>query len=464
MKRFIFFLPALILTLASCTPSSKNNIDAARSFKGTAWTAGFSQVELVPPGMDNNIYYMAGYSIDKPITGVLDYPMARALWLDDNSGTGGIIIATVDCIGLPRVDVEKIRSMLKDFQKETGCRSINIIATHTHAGVDTLGIWGPAGMSGRSPLFMQVVYNGVVEAVTRAYESRLKGKLFYGSAVTEDIQNDSRLPHVFDSAIHCLRFEPDSGAGGIRIINYAAHPEALRSRNTLLSADFPAYMAEFIKQESSDDTIFIPGAIGGLINTKRQYDDNGEELSSVDSVILTGRKLADYVLSIKEERELTPDIAVFHKEISIPLDNNMYITMAFLGVLKAQTLPRGGRYNISMVTEAGFLVLGDLKIFLVPGELFPELAYGAAEVNARLNPPALAEIAGEEFLVFGLCNDEIGYIVTPSDFLLHEEYPYFLDGIDEFGKSRYEETNSVGPLAAERIINALRELHTEASF
>jgi hypothetical protein len=472
MMKLIAAILAVTFTLVSmsCSPGSGDGGvgDAGLAAgNGTVWTAGYGQAELIPPGMDSNTYWIAGYAVGKAITGVLDYQMAKALWLDDNSGRGGIVIAVVDCIGLPRTDVEKIRGLLNSFTEESGCRSINIIATHTHAGADTLGLWGPIGVSGRSPEFMRVLYDGVIGAIGQAYASRQDGRLFYGMAVTEGIQRDSRPPEVFDSTLHSLRFEPFGGdtglisGGGIRVINYGAHPEALGSRNTMISADFPAYLASRIKQVSGDDAIYIPAAIGGLIATRRQIGDDGKELPDLESTVVTGQRLADYALGITNERELLPDIAAISKEAVLPVDNDIYVISTFLGVLEAKTLPRGGRHRLSLVTEVGLLKLGDLRIFLVPGELFPELAYGVpafnpSTPNARL--ATLTDIAGEGFLIFGLCNDEIGYIVPPGDFFLHESFPYLQRGVDETGRSHYEETNSVGPLTAPLLIEALEEI------
>ncbi|MDR1803384.1 MAG: neutral/alkaline non-lysosomal ceramidase N-terminal domain-containing protein [Treponema sp.] len=465
MLKIITAILAASFMLASCSNKSEDSgAAAANGAIGTVWTAGYGQAELIPPDMDSNTYWIAGYAVDKAITGVLDYQMAKALWLDDNSGRGGIVIAVVDCIGLPRADVEKIRKMLTAFREESGCRSINIISTHSHAGVDTLGLWGPIGVSGRSPEFTQVVYDGVVSAVKQAYNSRQDGRLYYGTVVTEGIQRDSRPPEVFDSTLHSLRFVASNG-NGIRVINYAAHPEALGSRNTMISADFPAYMASHIKLVSGDDAIYIPGAIGGLIATRRQTSDDGEELPELESTVLTGQRLADIALGITNERELAPNVAVYSKEVVLPVDNKVYVISAFLGAVEPITLPRGGRHRLSMVTEAGLLQLGDISIFLVPGELFPELAYGGAAGGAGVNPlmptarlATLTSIAGEGFLIFGLCNDEIGYIVPPGDFFLHETTPYLQRGVDATGRSHYEETNSVGPLTAPLIIEALYEL------
>jgi hypothetical protein len=305
---------------------------------------------------------------------------------------------------------------------------------------------------------MRVVRDGVVSAIREAYDSRQDGRLLYGTVVTEGIQRDSRPPEVFDPTLHSIRFEPYAGGGGIRMINYAAHPEALGSRNTLISVDFPAYMASRIKQVSGDDAIYIPAAIGGLIATRRMTSDDGEELPEPESTFLTGQRLAAYALGITNERELPPGIDLYSKEAVLPVDNKVYVISAFLGAVEPITLPRGGRHRLSLVTEVGLLKLGGLAIFMVPGELFPELAYGGAAGGTGVNPLPLADIAGEGFLIFGLCNDEIGYIVPPGDFFLHGTSPYLQRGIDATGRSHYEETNSVGPLTAELIIKALYEL------
>ena len=131
--------------------------------------------------------------------------------------------------------------------------------------------------------------------------------------------------------------------------------------------------------------------------------------------------------------------------------------MGALGLLSNKILTNGeGVYGLAVETSVSLLRLGDLTVACLPGELFPELAYGngdALGVTATLR-----ELLGEDFLVIGLCDDEVGYIVPPSDFLVNETNPY-LEGVkDETGENHYEETNSVGPESAERLLSAIAEL------
>ena len=64
----------------------------------------------------------------------------------------------------------------------------------------------------------------------------------------------------------------------------------------------------------------------------------------------------------------------------------------------------------------------------------------------------------EEMLIVGLANDEVGYIVPPSDFLLNEKLPYLEKTMDYKGENHYEETNSVGPACAAVIADTFSEV------
>lgn len=107
------------------------------------------------------------------------------------------------------------------------------------------------------------------------------------------------------------------------------------------------------------------------------------------------------------------------------------------------------------------LLPDDVALALLPGEIFPELvldgSYGSAFPQQE-NPTPLREIAAlygvEQLIVVGLADDEVGYIVPPSDFLVNPDWPYFDKIVDATGENHYEETNSVGPQCAVRIAEA----------
>ena len=63
----------------------------------------------------------------------------------------------------------------------------------------------------------------------------------------------------------------------------------------------------------------------------------------------------------------------------------------------------------------------------------------------------------DQMIAIGLCNDELGYIVPPSDFLLNEKTPYLSRTMDKRGEDHYEETNSVGPDCAACLAEAFAQ-------
>ena len=452
--RFLSFLLSVVLLLpllSSCAEAPQSYVAP----EGEAWFMGFASEEIPLPETDDPLY-IAGYRQGKEITGVLDLQRANAVWMD--TGDAGVLLIGIDCVGLGSDTVNKIREELSDFCRQTNCVSVNVYATHTHAGVDTLGLWGPIAVDGKNDAFMENLIHAAVSAAKGAYADRSQGKLLLGTTVPEDLLYDSRRPQEYDSTLYQLRFVPDhADQNGIRLLSYAAHAESLRGDNTLLSRDFPGAISDGIKAATGDDTLFLPGAIGGLIMTRELVD---EPFDATENLRLTGEALTKAVLSIDSETELFPSLSIASEKVEIPLDNTLFLCYRFLGILGNPAVDGDGETGYSLVSELGVLALGNVTLALIPGEIFPELVSGNG-LGAE-DPEPLSAIARrhgiENLLIVGLCNDELGYIVPPSDYLINPDAPY-LDGIeDATGENHYEETNSTGIRTAALLAEAFEEI------
>ena len=105
-------------------------------------------------------------------------------------------------------------------------------------------------------------------------------------------------------------------------------------------------------------------------------------------------------------------------------------------------------------------------MFLVPGELFPELYNGEflTEEDSGHHRKASYEKVLKDMtdckhkFVIGLCNDELGYILAENDFLINETMPYIEKATDDMDRSHYEETNSTGPETGATILNETESL------
>lgn len=430
---------------------------------GSAFTVGFGKATIFPDDFMQKTYYIAGYGGNNPATGYLDEPFAHAVWLDDNSGRGAVLLISVDTIGLLNDDVAAIRASLSDFARTTDCRSINILSTHNHAAIDTMGNWGPLPLSGKDKSYMQYLYAQVKKAAIDAYKDRRPGTLYLGTVEVPDLQEDARTPDVYSKTLTRLRFAPKDGSRETWLVHFAAHTESLQGCNSRVSADFPGVMRDVIRRNTGAEVAYFVGAIGGMI-TMAIPDKEAIRNASGDFAESTrqiGEKLAHYAMSVGKEKKLSPCINVLRQELYFDADNTVLMTAKYAHILRARGYyMEGTSLGAAFKSEMTYLEIGSQKMLLVPGELFPELAYGgyldcddsACGYGGEINPVPLTEIANDlNLMIFGLANDEVGYIIPKNDFLLHAEKPYFEKAVDRHGRRHYEETNSLGPATADTV-------------
>ena len=116
---------------------------------------------------------------------------------------------------------------------------------------------------------------------------------------------------------------------------------------------------------------------------------------------------------------------------------------------------------LAIQTEIGLLKLGDLEVALIPGEIYPELVLGkiqdpvdpGADFPDAPKEPAIHEVSKvKRRMLFGLANDELGYIIPKRQW--DEKAPFC------YGRktSQYGEINSLGPETAPLLCRAFREL------
>ena len=102
---------------------------------------GFASRITMPKNIHAHPYYLAGHRTGKTVAGILDPLTVSALWLDCKDG-GGMVVIGADVVGIANMEIAQIRDALQDFCRETGCKSISILCSHNHAGIDTLGcLW-----------------------------------------------------------------------------------------------------------------------------------------------------------------------------------------------------------------------------------------------------------------------------------------------------------------------------------
>lgn len=435
---------------------------------GTGYVCGFGKAVLTPD-ITKGTYYIAGYGSPIVAEKVLDDMYARAVYIEDGTGRGGIVMCSIDAVGISRKDINDIRKLVIESNAIPSLRSINISSTHTHGGIDTQGLWGEKiYKSGRNEDFMKNLKQKTANAIIDAYNNRTKGKLYYSVLETEDLQADCRTPDTFDRNLTKFRFVADNGEKEICIVNFASHAELLGDKTQQVSADFPAYMIKEIEENNKNtDAVFFNGAVGGMISAKEIKKVYRNEIDCEEYMKQFGKTLGELVNSMTDEKELSPLINIKSKQIKIAAENFVLILARLLKVLNNDICRDKERSKAYIWTEVGYLEIGggEIGIFLVPGELFPELYNGeflpASEAanNVKAEYRILSEMTeAEHHFVIGLCNDELGYIIPDNDFLLNDAMPYINSAKDRFDRNHYEETNSTGRNTARTLLEEFEEL------
>lgn len=452
--------------------SNRYMLEGDKSFSyvpGEKWTCGFAKAAYTPADYNNKTYFIAGYDSNNPVKGVLDDLYARAVYLDDNRGNGGVIFCALDCVGISRRDINDIRKYALESGRLGKVKSINISSTHTHAGIDTQGLWGEKiYKSGKDKAFMENLKKQAARAVVEAYENRKDGSLYMGYTPVEDMQADVRTPVTYDKNLTRFRFSPDDSSGEIYIVNFASHAELLGT-TWLVSADFPAYLIKEIEEKvQGSNAVFFNGAIGGMISAKEIKKVYRDSIDCEAYMKGFGKQLGELALSVENEIRLEPVLNIKSKGITVPGDNTVLVLARYLNVLNNDMGRTKKRSKVCIYSEVAYMELGkgDVAVFLIPGELFPELYNGefltetdSANHRKASYKKVLSDMTDcKHKFVIGLCNDELGYILAENDFLLNEVLPYINKATDEMDRDHYEETNSTGPETGRIILEETENL------
>jgi hypothetical protein len=427
---------------------------------------GFAK-RAITPEIGARPVYLAGFGHDRKATAVHDDLWARAVAVGD--GTLRIAIVSVDLIGLFHEDVVKARERL---QRAAPGAVLIVSSTHNHEGPDTMGLWGSGQFStGVDKRYLERVVAAIADAAAEALGRLEPARLVLGKTRTPGLIEDGRLPRVIDDTLVALRAVNEQGATLGTIVNWSSHPETLGGKNTLASSDFPHFLRARMEQRLGGTCVFVVGSIGGLM-TPLGLELTGPDGAKVpkDSFAFAqavGERAADAAIAALEGGRPAVGHALEHRRapLFVPLENRLFRLAAFFGVIDRPLFSGGKRattvFGDDLGSEIGYLRLADAEVLLVPAEIYPELVIGGvqepqdpgADFRGAPRERSLQSLLTAEYrMVFGLANDEIGYVIPRSQWDAQAPFAYGRP------KAQYGEVNSVGPSAASRLVEAFERL------
>ncbi|MCL1951376.1 MAG: hypothetical protein FWF60_00970 [Oscillospiraceae bacterium] len=332
---------------------------------------------------------------------------------------------------------------------------------------------------------------------------------------------------LIPTKLNKLRFVPDNAQSRETVLlNFALHPFLAGWsyggwKADSISGDFIYYMEELIN-EAGANMLFHNGAQNGI---NEQYsslpsdlkDENGDDIPYAQRpyvlhdkrVRVIGRDLAAIALAMTlpkdgiaasplldpanehgynygqtlamllgsdavRETPLAPSLSLRLKELTVAVENPVMRAAAKRGMGNFTVL-RNGK-ELAILTELGYLELGGpqgIAIALLPGEFTPGLAWRGGDTTAEhairqrdFAYSTFSESAGRDVLVFGLCNDELGYIIPDGDYLMFYAlgWDFFAEKVlGTWNYDHYAELLSPGPSAAGTFAQAFEELAKPAS-
>lgn len=491
---------------------TKQFIDEAKA--DAKWSLGYSSESLVPENFLDYDLYLGGFMCEKnmftnDVREILDDMKVRVIALNDGSGRGTAVFATIDSIGVSNGDIRYIRGLLSEYAEKNGLNSINLFATHVHSGIDTQGMWTemfkkwPRNMltsalrisklqvQGTDPEYMEFFYEKIKGAIENAVSSMEEGEMtFARKDIDERYFYNKNRPSAtaLDTELKRFTFTPDNkDVAPTIILNMAAHPDVAglavgdEVNGHGVSGDYVYYIGETLNK-AGYNFMFFNGAICGIYigevkaEAERRVDTPANYGREIGKMVLSMTKTeseikADAFLStpdfvpteeyitwyegwtpVKEEK-VEPILNIRLQKVEIKVTNPI-IRLACKIKLVNYLVKKVGCRTYYATTEIGYMEIGkDIKVAMVPGEFCTDLAYGGASLTAEgsitetaFEGKTLVDIFGEDVIVFGLANDAIGYIVPDNDYAM------------ALNHNHYAETLSLGRETASTLMSAFEEI------
>lgn len=348
---------------------------------------GSAERDITPPLGS----YLAGFGMARRSESVGSPLRVRALVLEQDGRRFAIV--GVDNLGLMREDTDWIKAGLPGFANG----DVFLCSSHTHAGPDAIGLWGHYLLnSGRDRDYIGHVRAATAAAVAEALANAAPAQLRRGGGrlPPQGLVKNSNRPECFDRRVVVLHAQAlDDGRPLGTLLHFACHPEVLPRRSTALSADFVGSLCDEWRARGHGQAVFVNGALGAMISPQGQSRD----LAGVQTFGATACGLAEQALAAAEPVPVDA-IEVRRRDVYVPIESLGFRLGQLTMALQRQLFDGAARSTV------GWLRIGTFEAVALPGEMEPALAQ---RVRAELRRPDL--------VLFGLCDDELGYLLREQD-------------------------------------------------
>lgn len=363
--------------------------------------------------------YLAGFGHNRVASGVHDdlYARCLALGVAKRVEKQSVVMCSVDLIGLFYDDVLAIRKTFSE--RAPGANFLIVASTHTHAGPDTLGLYGPApSQTGIDTKYLEWVDERIATTAANAWSSMQPAELELGRddhPLLELLQGVDRPPLVKDPFLFAMRLTASSTGKTIAsLVNWSDHPETLGRKNSEITADYPHWVLAYLENRFGGVSLFFSGSIGKVSPLGPQVSLLDPETGKVaEDGTWRKAQLLGWEIGRVAERALrhasevnVDSIQFASAQVWVPMDNLNFRAAEAAGVFagrkplythgkldpsrEMRDVPNLGGIEIAtgndIQTEVDYVRLraGDsamAEIVTVPGEIYPELVNGGIDIS-----------------------------------------------------------------------------------
>jgi len=422
-----------------------------------------------------NSQFLFGYPhVSRYSTGIHDPLLSSSMYLCDGS-TEALIIAN-DLIYVSRETCRRVRGRVAEATSIPESH-IMITATHTHSGpvtVDLLSSSGDSVVPPPDPEYIRFAEGQMVVSAIRAQRSARPARVGLALAKVLDNQTNRHEPRGTndpDIPVLVVRDAVHDRYQACMVI-YSVHPTALHERSTLVSADFPGAIRQYLQDTllghdctflyhtgpagnqsprhviSSNDFVAaekLGGEIGEIIGAvvpAVQYSDHVPISVAQENVELIPRAMPTIAEATARVRQAAEELDR-HRRVGSPPEVVRTAECDWFGAEETLTLAHAAQdgrlqsaYKACLPCEVQAIRLGPWVFVAWPGEVFVEYSLLVKKEHANV-------------FIASLANGELqGYIVT-EDAVLQNRY--------EAGNSIFDYRSGMHLVkATERLLAQLR--------
>ncbi len=328
----------------------------------------------------------------------------RALVLADEATK--VAIVSADFLGFPAALGNKVRAQVKGIPPE----NILIGATHTHSAPDAYAFPDGKGGTAADLKYLDSVCARMAEAINEALAKAKPASLKIATGDAKGkIAYNYYADRLYDPRCHVIQCVGEDGKAFATLVNYAAHPEVIGASQGICSPDLIGPLYDRLQEQGGGVGIFMNSAQGGMVTADNRLPE-GKEARDWGECVRIGNLLADEALRLVRNapEQKSPRIFCEARTISFPVDSPQ-----LRAVMAESPLGLGGKDATTVSTQFNLLNIGNAQILTIPGEALPNIGFYLKR-NMR----------GEHNMLFGLCNDAFGYILTRVDWGSFKAYDY----------------------------------------